>query len=159
MSEAVFKYRQARAGEQGLFPVDDEGAEVCRKLRLDRDVTCEVIQRRNPRHHRLLFAALNFVKMHCATFEAASIDQIKDALKLATGLADTFVDANTGKTYYVLKSISFAAMDQTRFNTFFDAATEVIASRWMPAGTTSEAVRRELIDLVDGPAIGQRLRA
>lgn len=161
MTEAIFKYREARQGERGLFPVDDEGQDVLRKLKIDRDVGCEVLQRRNPRHHRLLFAALQFVKLHCPTFESASIDTVKDALKLATRLADTFVDANTGKTYYVLKSISFAAMDQTRFNVFFDDACKVIADRWMPAGTTAESVRDELMSMVDGDrhSIGERLRA
>lgn len=159
MTEVILRYREARTGEKGLFPVDDEGIETFRALKLNRDIGCEVIQRRNPRHHRLFFAMLNFVKLHCDTFEHVPIDRIKDALKLATGLADTFVDAKTGKPYFVLKSISFAAMDQTSFNKFFDAATEVIANRYMPAGTTPESVCRELIEMVDGPHAVERKTA
>jgi hypothetical protein len=158
MSEVILRFRAARAGELGLFPVDDEGADLWQRLKVNRDVGAEVKQRRNPRHHRLFFGMLKFVKEHCETFERASLDQIKDALKLATGLVDTFVDQRTGETYYVLKSISFAAMDQATFSQWFEAATDVIAERWMPAGTTPDDVRKELFRLVDGPqAIGERV--
>jgi hypothetical protein len=48
-------------------------------------------------------------------------------------------------------------MDQTSFNQFFDDAVRVIADRWMPAGTTPEAVRNELLEMVDGPhALAER---
>jgi hypothetical protein len=151
MTEAIFRYREARAGEQGLFPVDDDGIRILRSVRLNRDIGCEIKPRRNPRHHRLFFAILKFVKEHCARFESASLDQIKDAVKLACGLVDRFVDSETGKTYFVLKSISWAAMDQARFNAFFGDACHVIATRWMPAGTTAVSVRDELIAMVDGP--------
>jgi len=91
-------------------------------------------------------------------FENVPIEKIKDAVKLATGLADTFVDAETGKTYYVLRSMSFASLDQAAFNSFFDEACMVIANRWMPAGTTPEDVRKELLAMVDGPgALGSKV--
>lgn len=159
MSEIILRYRDARAGERGLFPVDDEGAELLRGLKPNRDVGCDVIQRRNPRHHRLFFAILKFVKEHCERFENATLDQIKDALKLACGLVDRFVDAESGRTFYVLKSISWAAMDQARFNAFFADACHVIATRWMPAGTTAKDVRNELISMVDGPYAAEGRRA
>ena len=150
MTEIILRYREARAGERGLFPCDDEGRDVLAKVKLNRDIGCDVIQRRNPRHHKLFFALLQFVKMHCERFESASLNQIKDALKLATGLVDRFVDAETGKTYFVLKSIAWAAMDQAKFNSFFADCCRVIADRWMPAGSTAESVRDELFAMVDG---------
>lgn len=160
MSETILRYREARAGERGLFPVDEEGTTVFAGLKLNRDLGCDVKQRRNPRHHRLFFAILNFVKVHCERFNDASLDTIKDALKLSCGLVDRFVDQETGKTFFVLKSISWAAMDQARFNSFFNDACAVIARRWMPAGTTPESVRDELCKMVDGPyAADDRRRA
>lgn len=151
MTEIILKHREARAGELGLFPVDDEGTGVLFKIKLGKEVGCEVIQRRNPKHHRLFFAILKFIKEHCERFEPTPIEKIKDAVKLATGLADTFIDAETGKTYYVLRSMSWASMDQIEFNRFFDDATQVIATRWMPPGTTAESVRDELLAMVEGP--------
>lgn len=164
MTEAIFRKRAARAGEFGLFPVDDEGGELLHKLPRDRDVGIEVKRHRNPRHHRLYFAILNFVKMHAVNadgeplFENADVDIISVALKIATGHVRTFIDTTTGKTAFVPKSIAWAAMDQTEFEAFFKNACDVIAQRWMPPGTTSESVRDELILMVDGPhAIGSRV--
>ena len=160
MSEAILRYREAKPYEFGLFPVDDEGAELFRKLKLNRDVHADVKQRRNMRQHRLFFAILQFVKEHCALFESRSIDEIKDAVKLACGLADKYIDQEDGKTYYVLKSISPSKMDQTEFASFFNDACNVVAQRWMPAGVTAEDVRRELLEMVDGPyATDARARA
>lgn len=156
MTEIILRKRQARAGEIGMFPVDDEGAELIHKLKDGRDVGADVVQRRNPRHHRLFFAICKFVQMHSPLMGDQSIEEIKDALKLATGHVTRRVDTDTAQTYYVCKSISWAAMDQTAFNQFFDAACNVIARRWMPDGVTPEDVRRELIEMVDGPhAIGR----
>lgn len=139
-----------------LAPVDDEGFEALAKVRDGRDVTIEFKASRNPRHHRLFFAICKFVQIHCERMEGASIDHIKTALKLATGHVETFVDCQTGMTAYVPKSISFEAMCQTEFNQFFDAAVTVIVNRWMPPGTTPEEVRREIIEMCDGPyAIGR----
>lgn len=156
MTEIILRKRAARAGEIGLFSVDDEGAELIHKLKDGRDVGADVVQRRNPRHHRLAFALFKFVKMHCELFSDASIEEIKDAVKLATGWVRRYVDADTCQVFYVCKSISWAACDQTEFNQFFDAAVNVITRKWMPLGTLSEDVRRELLLMVDGEhAIGR----
>lgn len=158
MTEAIFRHRVARAGERGLFPVDDEGRELLARVPVDRDVGCDVKQRRNPRHHRLFFCILKFLQDHSPQFENVPIEKIKTAVKLATGHVETFIDSQTGEVCYVVKSIAFAALDQTAFNAFFDTACQVIANRWMPPGTTPEAVRAELIAMVDGPGqIGSRV--
>lgn len=133
-----------------LVPVDDEGIEALAKVKDGRDVTVEFKTPRNPRHHRLFFALIQFVRMHSERMSSATTDQIKTALKIATGLVDTFVDCQTGKSVMVPRSIAFDSMDQTEFNKFFDDAASVIATRWMPSGTTPEEVRRELIIMVDG---------
>ncbi|MDQ2079520.1 DUF1367 family protein [Xanthobacteraceae bacterium Astr-EGSB] len=158
MTEVILRRRQGRAGEVGLFPVDDEGSDLLAKIRDGRDVGADVVQRRNPRHHRLFFAILKFVKMHSPVMADVEIEDIKDAVKLATGYVRRFVDVDTGRVAYVTRSIAWGAMDQTEFNAFFDAACNVIATRWMPEGTTPDDVRRELIEMVDGPhALGSRV--
>ena len=140
-----------------LIPVDDAGRELLAKLKDNRDVGVTIVQHRNPRHHRLWFQILNFVRMHAtdgegnSLFEHADTETLNAAVKLAIGYVRTFVDVETGRMIAVPKSISWGAMDQTRFNEFFDKACATIAQRWMPAGSTPEDVRRELIELVDGP--------
>lgn|SRR5262249_32582663 len=150
MTEIILRKRVARAGEVGLFSVDDEGYEIIAKLPHNRDVGCEVIQRRNPRHHRLFFAILKFVEMHSPVMANVPLDRLRVAVKLATGLVDTFVDHTTGELVSVPRSIAWAAMDQTEFARWFDSACVVISKRWMPEGTTAESVRDELIRMVDG---------
>jgi hypothetical protein len=145
------------AGRAALVPVDDQGIELMAKLKDGRDVGVTVTQHRNPRHHRLYWAMLKFIRDHTDTFEGKDLKIISTAVKLATGLVDSFVNQNTGETVLVPKSIAFAAMDQMRFNQFFDAACITIANRWMPPGTLPEDVRRELIEMVDGPlAVAER---
>jgi hypothetical protein len=151
VTEVILKRRAGRAGEVGLFPVDSEGEELMRKLRNDRDVGADIVQRRNPRHHRLFFAMLKFIQMHCEIFSETPIEEIKDAVKLATGYVKRFVDVDTAKTFYVCKSISWSAMDQTEFNKFFDSACVIIANRWMPHGSAPEDVRKELLTMIGEP--------
>jgi hypothetical protein len=154
LSEAIFQKRPPRySGEVGLFPVDEDGVELLhRKIKDGKQVAVAVTQRRNPRHHRLYFAILKFLSEHTETFAGRDPEIISTAVKLATGLVKTFVDVETGRPVMVPLSISWGAMDQTRFNEFFDRACDVIANRWMPAGTTSDAVRDELLAMVDGNA-------
>jgi hypothetical protein len=151
VSEVILRKRAARVGEVGLFSVDDEGYELLAKLPHNRDVGCDVIRRRNPRHHRLFYAILKFVQMHSPMMAEVPIEKLKAAIKIATGFGDTFVDMETGHAVFVPASLSFAATDQDKFGAFFDAACRVIAERWMPDGTTPESVRAELIEMVDGP--------
>lgn len=151
MTEIILRKIRLQDGRNALVPVDDEGLDLVNKIKDGRDVGADVVQRRNPRHHRLFFAILKFVKMHSPLFSDASIDEIKDAVKIATGLVRRYVDADTAKTYYVPLSISWGAMDQTKFNPWFNHACDVIAKRWLPEGTTSDEVRRELLEMVDGP--------
>jgi hypothetical protein len=79
------------------------------------------------------------------------IDDFKDFLKVKLGYAEPFIEPASERTYWVLRSINWASMDQERFAEFFDRAIDVIVTRWMPAGTSAEAVRAEIIKMADGP--------
>lgn len=136
---------------RSLVPVDEDGIALFDKLKDGRDITVEIKVSRNPRHHRLFFAIIKFVQQHCEIMSDRSIDEIKDAVKLATGYVKRFVDTDTAQTFYVVKSISWESCDQIEFGAFFDAACKVIADRWMPEGTAPSDVRRELLLMVDGP--------
>lgn len=153
MTEAIFQRRG-----MSLVPVDDQGRELLEKIKEGREVGCDIVRRRNPRHHRLYWAIVQFVQMHCPRFHDIPLHKIHTMLKLATGLVDTFIDAETGETFYTVRSIAWAAMDQSEFDPWFTEACKVIAHRWMPEGTTPEDVRKELLSMVDGPgAIGSRV--
>ncbi len=149
MSKAVFRRRGG-----SLIPVDQEGLDLLASIRDGRDVALKIEARRNPNHHRLFFAILKFCTEHAIDRETGevrfvSIEQAKTAIKIATGEVDPHIDAESGKTFFMVRSISYAAMDQTRFSAFFDRAIYVIAHRWMPEGTTEESVRAEILAMVD----------
>jgi hypothetical protein len=69
---------------------------------------------------------------HYATKEAMVI-----ALKVALGHCDTQVLKN-GETAFIPRSISFAAMDQTAFNEFFDKTIALIVKHVLPGVTDAE---------------------
>lgn len=148
MAKAVF-----RKTHNGFVPVDDEARELFKRAKDGRDVVIEMTLARNPRHHRLFYAILKFCVMHAVAENGESrfsnIEEAKTAIKIATGEVDPYIDATTGKTFFVLRSISYASMDQARFAAFFDRATFVIADRWMPSGTTPEAVRAEIEAMIE----------
>lgn len=140
---AVFKKTNG-----ALVPVDDEGRDLLSKIKDGREVMVEVRRARNPRHHRLFFAILRFIVQHT---EIESIEAAKAALKVATGEVDPVIDAMTGKTFFVLRSLNWESKDQDEFSEFFDRAIDVITTRWMPDGTAADDVRREIIAMCDGP--------
>ncbi len=143
MTSAIFR-KQASS----LVPVDEEGRALLAKIKDGRDVECEVIQRRNPRHHRLLFAMIKMLRDNTELFEGKDTEIVLTALKLATGYVRTYVDRTTGNTVMVPLSISFASMDQTRFSEWFDCAVHQIAERWFP-GSDAETIRSEILAMVD----------
>lgn len=134
----------------GLVPVDDQARELLLAIRKNRDVSVDLTTPRNPRHHRLYFQLVNFIGEHCDLFFGAPREDIHLSLKVAAGLVDTKIDLGSRRIITVPRSIAWASMDQTAFRTFFDDATRVVANRWMPAGTTPESVRAELLSMVDG---------
>lgn len=140
MTKAVFRKRG-----RSLVPVDQEGLDLLERIHNERDVLVDVKQPRSIRHHRLFFALLKFMVEHTPYFE--TIEQAKTAIKIATGEVDTYIDER-GKTFFILRSISWGSMDQTRFSAFWDRAIFVITDRWMPPGTTEASVRAELEAMV-----------
>jgi hypothetical protein len=150
MTKAIYQVRGAREkGEWGLFPVDEDGIELMKGVKGGREVTAEVKQSRNPRHHRLYWALIRFIRIHSPVMSGFPESRIHVALKFRCGLVDEMIDLDSGRRVAIPRSIAWESMDQTEFTKFFDDAVQVIANRWMPAGTTSEAVRAEILDMVD----------
>ena len=140
MTSAVFRRRR-----RTFVPVDREALELLESVAEERDVVLSIKARRNPKHHRLFFAILKFMVDHC---RFKNIEHAKYAIKIATGEVDTYIDER-GKTFFIPRSISWGAMDQTRFAAFYDRAVFVITTRWMPPGTTEASVRAELDAMIE----------
>tara|TARA_R110000868_G_scaffold266060_1_gene524959 strand:- start:1569 stop:1847 length:279 start_codon:yes stop_codon:yes gene_type:complete len=62
----------------------------------------------------------------------ATVDQALTLIKIKLGRAQPFIDASTLKTYWVVESISFDAMDQSDFDGFWRDLCALIARDFWP---------------------------
>lgn len=92
-------------------------------------VRVRVTQPRNPQHHRLYWAVLSKVYENTDCFP--SIEGLHYWLKIKAGYVD-HITVREGETTIIPKSISFAAMDQTQFKDYFEAAMSVISTEVLP---------------------------
>ncbi len=133
----------------GLFPASPEAMEIVTSIKDGAECLGTFRLVRNIRQLRLFFAMLHVVVENTDFFE--NIEQAKQAIKLATHEADIIID-ETGKVFYVLRSLSLESMPQDRFTRFFNRAVHVILTRWL-VGMEESALRREIEEMADGPAL------
>lgn len=95
------------------------------KLPYNKPLKAEVVQSRNLPHHKLFWTLCQRI--------GASIgvnrENIADLLKIECGHC-TIIHSKKYGELRLPKSISFASMSQTDFNTFFEACVNVIYSEW-----------------------------
>lgn len=108
-----------------LIPADIMSDELLRGIKEGSGVLVSIRRPRSLQNHRLLFAVLRRVVDN--TDRWADEETLLHDLKLATGLFETRVSAFSGLPYPVASSISFAALDQDRFNTWFQKAVAKLA--------------------------------
>src|ERR1043166_2381612 len=97
-----------------LRPFGAESADAFGKLPFGKVVHVEMKQPRNGKHHRLYWTLCTRI----ANAIGAEPETVSDVLKIRTGHCTTVMTKRGD--LHLPKSISFAAMDQTAFNTFFD---------------------------------------
>lgn len=137
VTEGIFMERTVG----GLKPVDDQGTDLLRKIKVGEVVQCEVNRPRNLAHHRKFWALLN-------TFWQAAGDWsspygVLIELKVRLGHVQKVVIRETGEIVSVPKSISFAQMDQGAFESFYEKALFELCK--MGGGIEPEALREEVL--------------
>jgi hypothetical protein len=105
---------------QGLKVVDDHGRGILQKVKVGEVVQCEINKPRNLAHHRKFWALLNTVWK--AAGDWSSPYGVLIELKVRLGLVQEVLIRESGEIVHVPKSISFAQMDQTEFDTFYERA-------------------------------------
>lgn len=116
--------------EKGRLAAADPISEEClSKIKEGSTVAAAIRRQRNPAHHRKLWALLNAVWENQQTF--ATTQDLLQAIKIATGLFDTGKTVD-GIPFIQPHSISFAAMDQTRFEQWYDKAIDVVLTKILP---------------------------
>lgn len=126
-----------------LRPCDEAGESALKRIGQGKIVACNVKQPRNVQHHRLFFALMSKVFENQTYFK--TVEQLVTALKIAIGHTDT-IQTKRG-TYTIPKSISFAAMDQGEFDTFYENSVQFVLTEVIPGlgRAELEAEIREMV--------------
>ncbi len=113
-----------RVGD-ALHPDGTESHAAFSHVPFGKPVRVEVKQPRNGNHHRLFWALCARI----ATSIGAESENIADLFKVATGHA-TVIRSKTYGELRLPKSISFAKMDQTQFDEFFNRCVLCAYEEW-----------------------------
>jgi len=109
-----------------LAPIGPEDfAALCKLPCTGEDLYVEVKRPRNGAHHRLYWTMCQRI----AEAIGSEAENVSDILKISTGYCTIIKTATYGEVR-LPKSISFAAMDQTGFSSFFERCVQVIQSEW-----------------------------
>lgn len=139
MSEGVFvKHYDA------LRPDDEEARSIMDTIKAGDAVTVKIHRPRNLQHFRLYWKLMHTVCENQEHYRTA--EELSDAFKLAVGHYDLAFGPK-GTSYPKVRSISFAKMDQAKFNLFFNRAINFMCSEVIP-GMDSESLRNEVYELL-----------
>ncbi|KAF0138654.1 MAG: bet [Rhodospirillaceae bacterium] len=133
-----------RKGLRGLEPVDSAAAESIATLPVGGMVMVEVTRARNLRHHRKWWALMSPIANN---LNGVTAETVCDVIKIGIGHVHT-VKTKRGLVH-IPKSVSFASMDQTDFDRFYDSAVRYIVSDVLP-GVNSSDLEREVITMIGG---------
>ncbi len=137
-TDAIMVRRGRGSYLYALMPVDDRAIDAIGKVPVGESFGIRIVRDRSLPQHNLFWAVLDRVG-RATKFENA--ERLLVALKVRLGRYDLMKMPN-GKIVPVPHSISFGAMTQGEFQTFFDEAVNLICSEVLP-GTTSESLLAE----------------
>lgn len=131
----------ARRSGDHLYPIGPEDhAELTKLPGMGADLLVTVKRPRNGAHHRLYWTMCQRI----ANAVGSEPENVSDLLKIATGHCTLVRTKGYGDVRFP-KSISFAAMDQSAFSSFFERCLKVIYSEW---GIARADIVAELADLL-----------
>lgn len=125
-----------------LRPCNADAEELLKKLKDGLEYSVEVKRPRNLKWHKKYWLACRIIaeNMPDATKEAVS-----DYIKIQTGHVHTV--KVRGEFYKFPKSISFASMDATEWEAFWERAVKVMCEELI-AGLDSDELEKELFELL-----------
>lgn len=127
-----------------LRPVDEAGEEALRKIKQGDVIKCDVRKPRNIKHHRLYWALCSLILQNQSRY--LTVEEISDVIKLRTGHCHLLAMPD-GAEFRVPDSISFAKMDQTAFDAFFNRVCDFVCAELLP-GVSNADLRLELGSMV-----------
>ena len=136
--KGIFQRRGA-----AIVPVSDEGREALLAIRDGEEFEADIKTSRNLRQLRLFFAMCKLLADNSEVYDTK--EKAKRGLLIATGNVITWMD-HLGILHIDPESISFAAMEQGKFNQFFQLAVAKICE-WL--GNAPKEVTDRLYQMVD----------
>lgn len=127
-----------------LRPADDAAAQALQKIPMDKEVAIKIKRPRNIRHHRLFFALLKIVFENQEVYKSEAA--LLAAIKIATGHCTPIV-LTDGTRAFIPSSISFAAMDQTQFDAFYERVCTLVCAKIIP-NLSREDLQAEIMTMV-----------
>lgn len=123
-----------RVTDIGLVPMYDSDYDEKKKLRVGEIVLCDISKPRNYEFHKKFFALIRLVfdnlPEHIAdTFNIYSEEDMLDVLKVDLGLYNIVYVG--GKQLVKVGSISFAKMDNTEFERFYNRSIDIVLNKYM----------------------------
>lgn len=140
-----------------LAPINEEEAELMKKLKLGGIVECKITNKRNPGFHRKFFALL---KVGYDAWTETSVRPMYQGMPVQPSMErfrkDVTILAGHYTATYNLKgevrleaeSISFANMDQDVFEELFSSVINVLLRGVLSNGTYTEESLRQHVDRV-----------
>jgi hypothetical protein len=105
-----------------LEPASAQDETAFESLRVGTQYKCDLRKARNPDHHRKGFALIKLILDSQEKY--TNIEDLLTELKLKVGWYREHVRSN-GELVYIPKSISFADMDQTEFEEFYERVMDI----------------------------------
>lgn len=117
----------------GLVPDDENSVDVIKRLSIGDVVSCDIKKPRNYKFHQKFFTMFNLAFENQDHFPETKLgrQQFYDWLKLKARYAD-YCKTPDGNTLATPKSISFASMDETTFQEFYEDIKDVIFDLIIP---------------------------
>ena len=121
-----------------LVPDDADAIEYAQTAKEGQLFVIDLKVQRNVKQHKLFWALMHFVADNSEKYSNAN-DLVRH-LKIATGNVREFYGYDD-KMYIEAVSMSYASMDQIKFQRFFKSCIDIICSRFEP--NLSDALRKE----------------
>lgn len=130
----------------GLVPMYDSDYDESKKLKQGEKILVSVKRPRNYENHKRFFSLLrltvdNLPHLIQQQMQIFSEEELLDCIKIDLGMYQTCWHG--GKEMLKLDSISFAKMDETEFQTFFNKALDVILRIYL-RGTDKQLLLDEI---------------
>jgi hypothetical protein len=135
-----------RVTSMGLAPMYDSDLDEKKRLKIGETVLCKITKPRNYEFHKKFFALVrltfdNLPEWIVRDHNVYSLEDMLTLIKLDLGFASLVQHGEY--TLVKEKSISFAKMDNTEFEKFYNRAVDIVLYKYL-RGTEKESLLEEI---------------